>query len=81
MIRTDFIDKKEKVRALLPESGTRFRTQDISSSPLMLQLFGKTVDDNNYHARIGQELSTDADYFHVRNVGEKTERGVLWERV
>lgn len=81
MIKTDFIDKKDKVRALLPDSGTRFRTEDISSSPLMLQLFSVSVDDKNYHARIGQELSTDSDYFHVRNVGEENERGILWERV
>ena len=30
--QTEFIAKKEEVRAVLPESGTRFRTRDISSA-------------------------------------------------
>lgn len=81
MMKTDLIDEKVQVRALLPEAGTRFRTIDISSSPLMLQLFAASVDDKDYHARIGQELVTNSDYFRVRNVGEANDRGVLWERV
>lgn len=80
MIKTDLVEK-ERVRALLPESGTRFRTEDLSCSPLMLQLFEANVEDKNYHARIGQELSDNSDYFHVRIVGEGNDRGVLWERV
>jgi hypothetical protein len=47
----------------------------------MLTLFSVREDDKNYHARIGQELSTDSDYFRVRHVGEENDRGVLWERV
>ena len=81
MIKTDFIEKKDRVRALLPEAGVSFRTKDISCSPLMLQLFEANVEDKNYHARIGQELSDNSHYFHVRMVGEGNDRGVLWERV
>jgi hypothetical protein len=81
MISNDVIENKERVRALLPQSGTRFRTKDISCSPLMLQLFSVREDDKNYHARIGQGLSTDSDYFRVRHVGEENDRGVLWERI
>jgi hypothetical protein len=79
----DFVAKKEEVRAVLPESGARFRTKDISNSAPMLRLFGVTEDDNNYHAEIGHGLLANTEYFRVTRVeGEKeNERGALWQRV
>jgi hypothetical protein len=79
--KTVFIQKREKVRAVLPAAGTRFRTRDVSGDPVMLELFGIGAGDKDYHARIGQELSADKPYFNIREVGEENERGVLWERV
>ena len=81
--QTDFIAKKEEVRAVLPESGTRFRTRDISSAAPMLKLFGVSQDDTNYHAQIGQGLLANTDYFRVKSIeGEKeNDRGALWQRV
>jgi hypothetical protein len=81
--QTDFIAKKEEVRAVLPQSGTRFRTRDISSGAPMLKLFGVNADDNNYHAEIAHGLSNNSDYFSVKRIeGEKeNDRGALWQRV
>lgn len=81
--QTDFIAKKEEVRAVLPESGARFRTRDISSAAPMLKLFGVSQDDTNYQAQIGQGLLANTDYFRVTRIEEvkENERGALWERV
>ncbi len=80
--KNDFIDKKEAVRDVLPESGTRFRTRDISSAAPMLKLFGVSQDDSNYHVEIGQGLLANTDYFRVTRIeGEENERGALWQRV
>jgi hypothetical protein len=81
--QTDFIAKKEEVRAVLPESGARFRTKDISSAVPMLKLFGVTEDDNNYHAQIGQGLLANTEYFRVIPIEaeKENERGALWQRV
>jgi hypothetical protein len=76
-----FRENREKVRAVLPPSGIRFRTWEVSGDPAMLELFGNGASDKEYHARIGQELSLDKRYFHIREVGKSNERGVLWERV
>jgi hypothetical protein len=81
--QTDFIAKKEEVRAVLPQAGARFRTRDISSGAPMLKLFGVGADDNDYHAEIGRGLLANTDYFSVKRIeGEKeNDRGALWQRV
>ncbi|HEX3326781.1 MAG TPA: hypothetical protein VHV50_07285 [Actinomycetota bacterium] len=81
--QTEFIAKKEEVRAVLPESGTRFRTRDISGAAPMLKLFGVSQDDTNYHAQIGQGLLANTDYFRVTRIEaeKENERGALWQRV
>ncbi len=78
----EFIANKEEVRAVLPESGARFRTRDISAAAPMLKLFGVSQDDSNYHVEIGQGLLANTDYFRVTRIeGEENERGALWQRV
>ncbi len=75
--------KKESVRAVLPQSGTRFRTTDIANAPLMLKLFEVRADDSNYHAEMGHGLSAHRDYFGVTHIVEehRNEQDALWQRV
>ncbi len=68
------------LKQVVDDLGPVFYTKDVSEEPRMTSAHADLADRRNYHSFVGGALSDHDSELGIRKSGNRTKRGVKWEK-
>lgn len=68
------------LKQVVDDLGPVFYTKDVSEDPRMTSAHLDLTDHRNYHSFVGGALSDHDSELGIRKSGNRTKRGVKWEK-